>query len=80
MAGPLGMPLGTPSGSLLHATEPIDPTLWQWLSDKIDHVLGISPGVMILIIGVFIVLFPIVVVVYAVRRRQQMARGGEQTD
>ena len=80
MSGPLGTPLGAPIGPLLHATEPIDPTLWEWLSDKIDHVLGISPGVMILIIGVLIVLFPVVVVVVGVRRRHQMERGGEQPD
>ncbi len=65
---------------LLHVSEPIDPTLWAWLSDKIDHVLGLSPGVVIAIIGAFIVLFPIVVMVYAVRRRHGMERGSEQAD
>ena len=76
MAGPSGTPLGP----LLHVSEPIDPTLWAWLSDKIDHVLGLSPGVMILILGVLIVLFPVVVMVAAVRRRRKMERGQEQAD
>ena len=65
MAGPSGVP----AGPLLHASEPIDPTLWAWLSDKIDHTLGLSPGVIIAIIGTFIVVFPIVVMVIAVRNR-----------
>lgn len=68
MAGPLRTPMGT----LLHHSEPIDPTLWEWLSAKIDHVLGLSPGVMVLILGAFIVLFPIVVIVVAVRRRRSL--------
>jgi len=45
MAGPIGTPFGAPRVPLLHHSEPIDPTLWEWLSAKIDHVLGISPGV-----------------------------------
>ena len=73
----MAVPSGVPIGPLVHVSEPIDPTLWSWLSDKIDHVLGVSPGVMIAIIGVFIVLFPIVVIVYAVRSRQQMERHRE---
>ncbi|MCH8229216.1 MAG: hypothetical protein IIA53_02695 [Chloroflexi bacterium] len=70
MASPFGTPFGTPLGPLLHHSEPIDPTLWEWLSAKIDHVLGLSPGVMVLILGTLIVLFPIVVMVVAVRRRR----------
>ncbi len=70
MASPFGTPFGTPLGPLLHHSEPIDPTLWEWLSAKIDHVLGLSPGVMVLILGTLIVLFPIVVMVVALRRRR----------
>ena len=72
MASPFGTPFGTPLGPLLHHSEPIDPTLWEWLSAKIDHVLGLSPGVMVLILGTLIVLFPIVVMVVAVRRRRSL--------
>ncbi len=80
MAGPPGTPLGTPLGPLLHHAEPINPTLWEWLSVKIDHVLGLSPGVVIVIIGAFVVLFPIVVMFVAVRRRREMERGTEHAD
>jgi hypothetical protein len=64
--------MADPLGTLLHHSEPIDPTLWEWLSAKIDDVVGLSPGVMILILGAFIVLFPVVVMVLVWRRR----RGG----
>ena len=66
--------LGLPAVPLLHVSEPIDPALWAWLSDKIDHVLGLSPGAVIAILGTFIVLFPIVVMVVALRRRREMGR------
>jgi hypothetical protein len=62
--------MASPVGTLLHSSEPIDPTLWAWLSDQIDHVLGISPGVMVLILGVLILLFPIVVIGLVLRRRR----------
>ncbi|MBT3554848.1 MAG: hypothetical protein HN926_06545 [Chloroflexi bacterium] len=56
-------------GILAHHSEPIDPTLWEWLSVKIDHILGLSPGVLILLLGAVIVSFPIVVMVLVSRRR-----------
>lgn len=60
--------------TLLHHSEPIDPTLWEWLSAKIDHILGLSPGAILAIIGVIIAVFPVVVLVVAVRKRRQMER------
>ena len=70
MAGPIGTPFGAPRVPLLHHSEPIDPTLWEWLSAKIDHVLGISPGVMVFILGSGIVLFPVIVMVMVWRRQR----------
>jgi len=35
-------------------------------------VLGISPGVMVMVLGAFIVLFPIIVMIVAARRRRGM--------
>jgi len=69
-----------PPGTLLHHSEPIDPTLWEWLSVKIDHVLGLSPIVMILTLGALMVVFPIVLMVVAARRRRGMERGEGQGD
>ncbi|MBN4064803.1 hypothetical protein JYU04_03605 [Dehalococcoides mccartyi] len=55
-------------GIVAHHSEPIDPTLWEWLSAKIDHVLGISSGTMVIVLGAVIVLFPVVVMVMVWRR------------
>jgi hypothetical protein len=68
----MAVPLGVPAVPLLHVSGPIDPTLWAWLSDKIDHVLGVSPGIFLAIVGTLIVAFPIVVMVVAVRRRREL--------
>jgi hypothetical protein len=54
---------------LAHHSEPIDPDLWEWLRTKIDHVLGIDSGAMVLILGALIVLFPVVVIVLVWRKR-----------
>ena len=70
----MAVPLGVHAVPLLHVSEPIDPTLWAWLSDKIDHTLGVSPGVLVVIIGTLIVVFPIIVMIMAVRRRRAMER------
>jgi len=59
-------------GIVAHHSEPIDPTLWEWLSTKIDHVLGISPGAMVLILGGLIVLFPIIIAVAAFIKRRDV--------
>ncbi|HJP28423.1 MAG TPA: hypothetical protein QF694_06410 [Dehalococcoidia bacterium] len=60
--------MANPVGTLLHHSEPIDPDLWEWLSAKIDHVLGVSSGVMVIVLGAVIVLFPIAVVVLVWRK------------
>ncbi|GIT18305.1 MAG: hypothetical protein CM1200mP39_11110 [Dehalococcoidia bacterium] len=37
-----------PLETVLHHSEPIDPTLWEWLSLKIDDVLGLHSSAMVL--------------------------------
>jgi hypothetical protein len=59
----LSLPLG-------HHSEPIDPTLWEWLSTKMDHVLGLSSGTLVLLLGAVIVLFPVAVMVLVWRKRR----------
>tara|TARA_B110000196_G_scaffold235840_1_gene204325 strand:- start:46 stop:249 length:204 start_codon:yes stop_codon:yes gene_type:complete len=66
--------MADPFGTLLHHSEPIDPDLWEWLSTKVDHLLGLSPGVMMLIMGALIVLFTVVVMVLVWRRRTALDR------
>jgi len=50
-----------------------EPDLWEWLSTKVDHLLGLSPGVMMLIMGALIVLFPVVVMVLVLLWRRRTA-------
>lgn len=66
MPGPLDV--------VLHHSEPIDPTLWEWLSTKIDDVLGIPAGAMIFLLGTLIVVCPIIIAVTAFKRRRDIER------
>jgi hypothetical protein len=65
--------MSNPLETVLHHSEPIDPILWDWLSAKIDDVLGIPSGSMVFILGTMIVLFPVMVMVL-LWRRQRAAR------
>tara|TARA_B100001750_G_scaffold158870_1_gene127968 strand:- start:1468 stop:1671 length:204 start_codon:yes stop_codon:yes gene_type:complete len=62
-----------PLETVLHHSEPIDPTLWEWLSLKIDDVLGLHSSAMVFILGAVTVLFPVVVMLL-VWRRHRIAR------
>jgi len=44
---------------LLHHPESVDPTLVDWIQDKIDDLLGLEPEAIVLLIGIVIVTFPI---------------------
>ena len=59
-----------PLETVLHHSEPIDPTLWEWLSLKIDDVLGLHSSAMVFILGAATVLFPVVVMLLVWRRHR----------
>jgi hypothetical protein len=59
-----------PLETVLHHWEPIDPTLWEWLSLKIDDVLGLHSSAMVFILGAVTVLFPVVVMLLVWRRHR----------
>ena len=62
---PIFMPI------LLHPSEPADPTLLQWIRERIDAVLGVGPASIVLILGALIVAFPIALGVWvAIQRRR----------
>ena len=62
---PIFMPI------LLHHSEPADPTLLQWIRERIDAVLGVGPASIVLILGALIVAFPIALGVWvAIQRRR----------
>tara|TARA_A100001037_G_scaffold201146_1_gene179854 strand:+ start:2073 stop:2258 length:186 start_codon:yes stop_codon:yes gene_type:complete len=54
--------------TLAHHSEPIDPALWDWLSAQINHLIGISSGVMVALFGALIIVLPIAILVMARRR------------
>tara|TARA_Y100001970_G_C13577062_1_gene529042 strand:- start:152 stop:337 length:186 start_codon:yes stop_codon:yes gene_type:complete len=54
--------------TLAHHSEPIDPVLWDWISAEINHLLGISSGVMVVLLGALIMVLPMALLVM-VRRR-----------
>ena len=58
---------------LLHHSEPADPTLLQWIRERIDAVLGMGPASIVLILGALIVAFPVLLgaVVVIQRRRRE---------
>jgi len=58
---------------LLHHAEPADPTLLQWIRERIDALLGLGPAPIVLVLGALIAAFPIALGVWATiqRRRSQ---------
>ena len=60
---------------LLHHSEIVDPTLVEWIVDRIDHILGLEAGAMVLLLGLAIVLFPVGVLGAIWFQRRRAARG-----
>jgi hypothetical protein len=59
----------------LHHSEAIDPTLAEWIRQKIDDILGLDPSTIVVILGVVILVFPLALGILASRRRRALARG-----
>ncbi len=57
---------------LLHHGEAVDPTLIVWIRHKIDDILGVGPGMIVLVLAVLVVAFPVGLVALAVRRRRRL--------
>ena len=55
---------------LLHHSESADPTLIRWIRETIDHMLGLGPQTIVLVLGAAIVVFPLAIVWMASRRRK----------
>ena len=62
---------------LAHHTEGVDPTLVEWLQDKIEDVLGFEPATIVLLIGVIIVMFPIGLLGFMWWQRRKAMRSAE---
>lgn len=59
---------------LAHHSEAVDPTLVEWIRHRIDEIFGVDSGVIVLLLGLVIVLFPVGLLTLAWRRRRA-ARG-----
>ena len=60
---------------LLHHSEAVDPALVEWIVDRINHVLGLEAGAMVLLLGLAIVLFPMGLLGAMWFQRRRAARG-----
>ena len=56
---------------LLHHSEPVDPTLLQWMRERIDAVLGLGPAPIVLFLGALIVAFPIALGAWVAMQRRR---------
>ena len=59
---------------LLHHSESADPTLVRWIRDTIDHIFGVGPSVIVVVLGVAIIVFPVAVYWLASRGRKATRR------
>ena len=60
-----------------HHGEPSDPTLLEWVMNKLHDLISLSPLSMVVILGAAIVAVPLIFAVVAVRRRQRDVKPGE---
>jgi hypothetical protein len=57
---------------ILHHSEAADPTLVRWLRDEIDHLFGFPPIVYVVVLGAGMVAFPLALLWFARRRRDEL--------
>ena len=58
----------------LHHDEPADPTLLEWAKGLLDHLFGVGPWLMVVLLGGFILLLPAALVTfYWMQRRAPSA-------
>tara|TARA_Y100000588_G_scaffold340892_1_gene384548 strand:- start:3910 stop:4104 length:195 start_codon:yes stop_codon:yes gene_type:complete len=55
----------------LHHSEPIDPTLLDWIRNQIDELIGLEPSAIAVILGIAIVAFPIWLGISSIRRARR---------
>lgn len=56
-----------------HHEAPGDPTLLGWITDRIDHFLGLEPLESVFLFGILIILIPVLVLgLYFMKSRKQL--------
>lgn len=54
----------------LHHEAPGDPTLLRWVQDRLDHLIGLDAGAMVVVIGLILLAIPVgILVAYVLQRR-----------
>ncbi|MBT3942777.1 MAG: hypothetical protein HOC77_06720 [Chloroflexi bacterium] len=67
----MGNAFASVTGLLLHHAESVDPTLWEWISDKIDDIFGLSAVSIVVVLGIVTLAFPIGLMALALRRARR---------
>ncbi len=57
--------------TLGHHAEATDPTLVEWIKDRLDHLLGLEATTVVIVLGLVLVLFPLTLIVLARRQRRR---------
>ncbi len=54
----------------LHHEAPGDPTLLRWVQDRLDHLIGLEAGAMVVVIGLILLAIPVgILVAFLLQRR-----------
>ena len=57
---------------LAHHSEPGDPVLMSWIQDRIDALVGLEAGAIVILLGAVIVLIPLTIMtLFLVQRARQ---------
>ena len=51
-----------PLGIFAHQGEPGDPILLEWIRHQIDAIFNLGPGAIVLGLGAFVVVLPIIII------------------
>lgn len=55
----------------LHHEAPGDPTLMEWIKERMDQVFGFGPEAMVIIFGLAVLAVPtLILIAYALQRRR----------
>lgn len=67
--------LASSLGLLLHHSESVNPTLVEWIKDKIDDIFGLGPATIVVVLGAVTLAFPIGLMALALRRSRRARTG-----
>ena len=64
-----------PLGLFAHGGESGDPVLFEWIRHQIDDIFNLGPGAIVLGLGAFVVVLPIVIIlVFLLAQRGRQSR------